>query len=410
MISDSSTNQNLPIANPVEINFNLASIWLGKGQIERAIAGYRKVLELQPDHLQAAIHLSHLEERRKWSKVVSSDALIDNPDGKLNLNGQKLIVVHRCGWSFALHALKPLHNSQGILFDGFLESTFFWQEQRTGKIQEPYTQPWVGFLHNPPKMPTSLFSHGSPEFLFKKDNWQKSLESCVGLFTLSEYYAQWLRKQTDCPVSSLIYPTEIPELQFNFERFVERSDKKIIQLGWWLRRLTAIYQLPIARENALGYEKIKLNSAFAPDSDDQLQQLTERQIELENIRFDSLFLENTRDVTHVSNQEYDRLLSENIGFIHLYNASANTAVIECIARATPLLVNPLPPVVEYLGEEYPFYFHTLEEAAEKAMDLELIRQTHDYLNHCETRSKISAEYFLESFRNSEVYQRVMELY
>ncbi len=71
-----------------------------------------------------------------------------------------------------------------------------------------------------------------------------------------------------------------------------------------------------------------------------------------------------------------------------------------------MLVNPLSAIVEYLGENYPLYFNTLEEAAEKAMDLELLRQATEYLKHCETRQKLSAEYFLQSFQNSEVYQRI----
>lgn len=404
MISKPNPNPNRSIADPVESQFTLASIWLARGQIERAIAGYRKVLELQPDHLQAVVHLTHLEERRKWSGSGAGDGLTDRPDGKLNLSGQPFTVAHRCGWSYALHALAPLHHDRGILFDGFLEFYFLY---RANGAKEPYTRPWVGFAHNPQAMPEWYRPKHSPRALFAREDWLKSLESCLGLFTLSEYHARWLREQIDKPVSALIHPTEIPEGQFSFDRFLANPKKKIIQLGWWLRRLASIYQFPIARDNPVGYEKIKLNSAFSRDAEKDLQQLVNQQIEVENIRFDPRYFDNTRDLDHVSNPEYDTLLSENIGFLHLYDASANNAVIECIARATPLLVNPLPAVVEYLGENYPFYFHTLEEAAAKAMDLERIGRTHEYLKHCETRQKLSAEYFRESFRNSEVYRQVI---
>ena len=60
------------------------------------------------------------------------------------------------------------------------------------------------------------------------------------------------------------------------------------------------------------------------------------------------------------------LLCRNIAFVELHDAGANNTVVECIARATPLLVNKLPSVVEYLGAGYPFYYDSLEEAAEKA--------------------------------------------
>jgi hypothetical protein len=411
IIPDDSTKNNRSKTERVEVLFRFASQQLAQGQTEKAIAWYQKILELQPDHLQAAVHLSHSQEQQRWSRIhqypsQSGILLQENPDGKLNLSDQRIFVAHRCGWSFAIHALKALHNSQGILFDGYLENSFIWKERQFGRKIEPYTQPWVGFLHNPPAMPTWFYNGDSPQVLFGKDNWQRSLEHCVGLFTLSEYSARWLREQTGKPVSALIHPTEISGLQFDFDRFFANPNKKIIQLGWWLRKLAAIYQLPIAKNNPLGYQKIKLNPAFALEAETSLQKLVAKQLEVEQITLDPVFVENTQELTHVSNQNYDELLSENIGFIDLYDTSANNTVIECIVRATPLLVNPLPAVVEYLGENYPFYFNNLAEAVEKAMDLELIGQTHQYLRSCETRQKLSANYFIESLQASEVYQQI----
>jgi hypothetical protein len=103
------------------------------------------------------------------------------------------------------------------------------------------------------------------------------------------------------------------------------------------------------------------------------------------------------------------LLSENIVFIELYDANANNTIVECIARGTPILVNPLPAVVEYLGEDYPLYFNNLPEAAEKALDLKLILEAHQYLMECETRGKLGSGYFLKSFCESEVYRLIGEI-
>ena len=87
----------------------------------------------------------------------------------------------------------------------------------------------------------------------------------------------------------------------------------------------------------------------------------------------------------------------------MYDSSANNAIIECIARATPILVNPIAAVVEYLGEEYPFYFNSLEEAAVKAKDENLVKETHQYLLSYSTRGKLSQDYFKKSMEESEVY-------
>lgn len=123
-------------------------------------------------------------------------------------------------------------------------------------------------------------------------------------------------------------------------------------------------------------------------------------------RLDERFRQNTETRRYAPNAEYDELLSRNLVYLDLHDASANNAVVECIARATPLLVNRLPAVVEYLGADYPFYFDSLQEAAEKALDFELVRRSHEYLLTCPTRAMLTPAYFLDSLRRSAVYQRL----
>lgn len=63
-------------------------------------------------------------------------------------------------------------------------------------------------------------------------------------------------------------------------------------------------------------------------------------------------------IEYLDNDKYDILLSENIVFINLVDASAVNTVIECIVRATPIIVNKHPAVVELLGKNYPLYFNS----------------------------------------------------
>ncbi|MDZ8188158.1 MAG: tetratricopeptide repeat protein [Nostoc sp. ChiSLP02] len=463
--------------NLAEAKCKLANIWQVKGRIELATAGYQEALRLQPDYIPAyeslanlSIHQNRMNEaiqyyekalsinfeatdlsvyyiylglslkiiRQEDIEIYNSDFLQayyikDNPNGKINLSSQKEFDFHRSGWNFALNALKPLHNSQGILFDGFIENNFVWdygianeispliveKMKRDGvfnilknkfalekKLIVPYTQPWAGFIHNPQEMPTWLYYESSPQKLFTKDIWKKSLYSCIGLFAFSEYHAQWLREQTGKIVSTLIHPTEIPEIQFNFHKFLENPEKKVVQIGWWLRKLSAIYQLPIAKNNVLNFEKLRLIPMYCDNADEQQEEIIAKEIKINNLKIEPAFSSNTKEIKHISNTEYDILLSENIAFMELYDSSVNNAVIECIARGTPLLINPLPAVVEYLGKDYPMYFTSLSEAAKKAVDTSLILDTHNYLINCETRNKLSQEYFLKSFEESEVYQLI----
>lgn len=463
-----------PKKNSVEAHFHLANVWQLKGQVELAIAHYRQALRLEPDYAPAYQKLGQLmrevgqleEALTYFEKAVALKAddresvfhcqyvrdllrikadnltrhsqarpdkkrsyLKDHPKEKINLHNQVDFQHHRSGWAYALNALAPLHNSQGVLFDGFIENNFSRQHWRNWanpprtlekmKCQgtfdrlatseekgiTPYAEPWVGIAHNPPSMPTWFNYQRSPQVMFAKDIWKRSLEHCIGLFALSQYHAQWLGEQTGKPVSTLVHPTEIPELRFDFERFLDNPRKKIIQIGWWLRKQNAIHQLPVGRDNPLNYEKIKL-IPFDRDVWELHTVLAAKEMEVYNLEFDPLFAENTREMASVPDMEYDALLSENIVFMDLYDTSANNVTVECLARATPLLVNPLPAVVEYLGEDYPMYFTDLSEAADKALDTALIQDTHNYLRNWEVRENLSAAYFLQRFRESEVYQLV----
>ena len=109
---------------------------------------------------------------------------------------------------------------------------------------------------------------------------------------------------------------------------------------------------------------------------------------------------------NVSNEKYDELFSKNIIYLDMYDSSANNAVIECIARATPLLVNPIPAVVEYLGPAYQFYFESFDEAVDKLHNPELIYYTHEYLRTCQAREKMKGETFLKDFQETEIYKSI----
>jgi hypothetical protein len=89
----------------------------------------------------------------------------------------------------------------------------------------------------------------------------------------------------------------------------------------------------------------------------------------------------------LENNEYDNLLSENIVYINLVDASAVNTILECIVRATPIIVNKHPAVVELLGESYPLYFISKHDDY-NGINLEinnmlktdkLIRRAHYYL-------------------------------
>jgi hypothetical protein len=351
-----------------------------------------------------------------------------SPGGRLKFPARYLRDHHRSGWRPAMESIYPLHHPYGVRFESFLDELFAvdhpragirsgpellaalrrpnWQNRITSeeRHQIPIREPWIGFLHNPFGMPDYFFPDHAPEQIFAKRVWRDSLPACAGLFTLSEDAAEWLRKATGKRVSVAYLPSEIPEQIFDFERFVANPEKKIIQIGWWLRRQTAIDHLPIPEDHPLGYQKVRLVAGFASNAREQIDAM--RDIEFVRFGFPSPKCGKVQVISHLPNDAYDQLLADNIAMVQLDAANANNVVVECLARATPLLINRLPAVEEYLGRDYPLYFVDLHDAAKLASDLGRLKAAHQYLLACDQRRRLDPAFFRKSIEESEVYQQL----
>ena len=323
-----------------------------------------------------------------------------NVSGKINLGLQTSFYSHRSGWDYVVHNMSEFNNPNGVNFDGFIENAFSWRKNQycDDKII-PYKEPWIGFLHNPPNMPLWFSDNNSyPQTLINDELFKESLLNCKGLYVLSNYYKRFLKNYLHhIPINVLYHPTEIVELKFNFDKFYKNKDKSIVNIGWWLRKLNSIFLLKSEE-----YKKIRL----MPNNKckDTILRLTNIERDLYNITLNKNQIDSVKIIDHLENNDYDILLSQNIVFLDLYDTSANNAVIECIARGTPLLINRHPATIEYLGEDYPFYFNTLEDANKKLNNIDLIKETHQYLMTFDKRKQITIEFFKEKFKTSEIYQ------
>lgn len=326
----------------------------------------------------------------------------NNIHGKLNFNNNQIsFYSHRSGWNNVMQSLFDLHNDEGIHFDGFLENTFVWKKHKlltTNHI--PYKTKWIGVFHNPPNMPAWFSDNGGHANSILSDNiFRQSLPHCKGIFVLSQYHANYLKLCIpEIPINVLYHPTEIPKKLFSYKKFINNSNKCIFNIGWWLRKLNSFYLLnsPYKKIQILPINKCKTVV-------DRLKSIekTIYDIKITDTEYNSVEL-----IEQVSNDTYDEILSANIVYLNLYDSSANNAIIECIARGTPLLVNKLPAIVEYLGENYPFYFKNDDDASIKLNDLQLIKNTHEYLMTFENRKNILMETFIENFTNSSIYKNI----
>jgi hypothetical protein len=312
---------------------------------------------------------------------------------RIDLSDQWRGTYHRVGWGYALDTLRPLHHPEGILLEGFVDKKFGWGRDPGDRRNHflPHLRPWMGFWHNPPGIPDWFDTDKqAPQDILASAGWRDSLPSCRGLFTLSEMLATWLRPRVGgVPVCSLKHPTAPAKECFSLDAYLRNPSKSIVQIGHWLRRYRSIYELPVQR-----LHKVLLDLGqpwTAPAIAKEMEQLSPD--ERRGV---------VTPLPYLDAADYDQLLSRNLVFLHLHDASANNTIVECIARGTPVLVNPLDAVVEYLGPEYPMYFQTLDEAAALAENERVVAAAHAYLGEVAMRNELGPQAFYRNFLNSPI--------
>ena len=294
------------------------------------------------------------------------------PARKLNAGKLTPWQHHRGGWKFVCRLIaEHLHCEDGVRFIGSVEDRV---AERT-----IIAEPWVGFIHQVPRHDLKWFP--DLERMLKDEYWKASAQNCFGLFVLSTYVKEYLQSAgCEIPIARILYPAEPTDRLFSLDRFFARSPRRIVSGGEFLRNFQPFFDLTATgfAKQLLVHEDFKWQSILSNDS-----------VEL---------------LGRVSDDEYDALLENSVVFLNLRDAPANTTVVECIARNTPILINRLPGVVEYLGEAYPFYYSSLEEAEAKLQQPALIREASQYLSASPVKAALTGESFIAALQNSAIYR------
>ena len=306
--------------------------------------------------------------------------------------------LHRAGWSYVVDHLLPYSHStpDAILCDLYLDSTFHWHADKYKKLRViPYRQPWVGFIHH---TLDTFYSEANTVRLFQNPEFRASLEVCRGLFVLSAHLQEGvealLQKFTpslNIRVRVLTHPTLIPDNKFTMKKFHLNKEKKMVQIGAWMRNMSAINDVHV-EEVALKRAALKgknMQGYFVPN--ETISPSISRALDFKHVCLasDVLLLE------HLEDAAYDDLLSCNIVFLNLVGASAVNTIIECIVRDTPLVVNRLPATLEALGETYPLFYDKLSDVS-NLVTLKNIAAAHKYLKKLD-KSRWQINTFLEGF-------------
>jgi hypothetical protein len=296
-------------------------------------------------------------------------------------NTNSFCKVHRSGWYDITQGLSEYAVNQGdILLDLSVDGTFHWTCETLVLLGIlPYTKPWYGFVHH---TFDTTFSGNTCHELFLNPIFIASLAKCRGLFVFSNHLCRLVKQQltalgkSHVRVIPLFHPTDIQVPVFDTTRYDSLTTKKILHIGGWLRNSNTFYKLQVPD----GIEKVLLKGKYGnvdiptcslicqlcPGTSDILpgslchpsmcrgEQLNrfDRQV----IQDLNEMIESVTVVEDIQDDDYDQLLASSVVFLNLVDASACNTVIECLARHTPIIINRLPALEEYLGKDYPLFY------------------------------------------------------
>ena len=304
---------------------------------------------------------------------------------KFRDNSELESLEHRGGWKYIINELKNnnfFSNNSTIDFFDVIEREFLWNNNR-----EVCSNKWAGIIHCTNKTPPYL-NEINIDYLFKNKVFVESLQKCIFIICFSNNVYRFLCKKINCELNlnikiytlkhPVVFDDNIP--LFDIESFIQNPNKQLIQIGQQLRKMTSIYLL-----NNIKCSKLWLTGT---KNFEKMNKLLNKEIEYLEIDKSTISTSVVMKYTETF-EEYDNLLTNNLVFVDLFDASANNTVLECIIRNTPIIINKLDAVVDYLGEDYPLYYNELTEVA-KLINGQKILQGHLYLKQMDkTPFKIS---------------------
>ena len=296
---------------------------------------------------------------------------------------------HRAGWLNVMEHIyynSNLNSKNKYLLIDFIEKTFAWN------FEVLPNENFIGFWHNPHNMPKWFNYHASPQsILEKKDIFNCLIKYCKGIFVFSNYLATYLKSRLpNIEINVCIHPTEIVKNKFTWKNYINNQDKKLLQIGYWLRKMSFIYQIKT--------NKFKKYWLYGTEH----LSLFKDEIINENISLDL----SSVHLIRLSNQDYDTWLTCNICVLYLYDTSINNTVIECLVRHCPLIINKHPAIVEILGDNYPLYYQSLEECQNFIENDDLLYKGYLYIKNLQPENIYTMSNFINSFYNSNIIQNL----
>tara|TARA_B100001093_G_scaffold232589_1_gene222994 strand:- start:1974 stop:2945 length:972 start_codon:yes stop_codon:yes gene_type:complete len=318
-------------------------------------------------------------------------------DCKLKIEPFKWWKHHYFGWHKTIDFLRSKIEStsqNAILFEPSVEATFVnGNTKDLERIKMYENNKWVGVFHHPHN--DSRNYHHIYDLITKHKQFKQCFKNLVGIFVVCQeqkiHYEQ-IPELKELPISVLYHPTDMNVPQFDFDSFYNNTDRdipcgNIMVIGDHLRLHRRFYKL------STEYKK----SVLLSQEDDWMNRDQKRN---EQLKIHGII----KYEKNIRNDDYDKVLCNNIQFVDLKNPTASNLIIECMARCTPICVNNHPSIIDYIGNDYPLIYDNIRKLSRKLRQKNILEKASDYMLNSDHRKKIAPEYFVESFFNSEVYK------
>lgn len=329
---------------------------------------------------------------------------------QLNLPSERFYktTTHRGGWKTIMQGAIDMgivstatqqqryNQSQYVDLVDCIEEWFLWE--RRGPIQRD----WIGITHMLTR--DLLPDHQADDPFLVLDTYLDSPEfatsaaTCAALvfFTTEVEQSASRKLQSNgftniktCVIQHPIAAVEEDVIEFDVTLdlpVIVSNHSAIILLGQQYRRVATLHRINTRRK------KIWLPSRT---DEEFLSRRTQKELSIEKVTADpSVVIERVE-----SNEEYDRLVKQNIVVIDFWAAAANNAVMEAIALKAPFFIRRLPGPEEYLGTDYPLFFSSVEELEEQISHPEALKEAltrgHAYLQSLD-QENLSIAHFAKS--------------
>jgi hypothetical protein len=279
---------------------------------------------------------------------------------------------HNDGWRWIVQLLtEHLVDPNGTYCATAVEDELF--------VHGPIGEPWVGFVHQVPKQSLPF---PDLERLVQMTTWRASLPYCRGLWVLSEYVRCALRNLgVTVPIGLVRYATPTPTMYWAPEA-MRTGPREVYFIGGFLRNFQAFYDLDAGDRTKILFAPQKFDPPALGIADNGSVEVRDR----------------------VDSSTYERILARSVVFLNLFDAAANTTVVECLVRATPLIINRLKGAEEYLGVDYPLFYDSLEEAAVLLRSEERLVAGSLHLAALPIQQELTASAFLENLQRTAFYR------